>query len=71
MTPSNNQSDFKNISVAIDKSLNTIIEVNLTLKNGVKNQISISNYNTNYNFADSDFTFNRGKYPKAEIIDLR
>lgn len=71
MIPTSSGSDFKDISVAIDKSNNTILEINLTLKNGVKNKISISSYNTNYNFSDIDFTFDKNKHPKVEVIDLR
>lgn len=71
LTPSSSRSDFRNISVAIDKTNHTIIQVLLTLKNGVENKIDIMSYNTNYNFSDSDFVFNKSKYPNAEVIDLR
>ncbi len=71
MTPTGSKSDFKNISVVIDKKTNTVLQVNLTMKNGMKNKIDISDYNANYNFADADFVFDKSKYPKVEIIDLR
>lgn len=71
LTPSSSRSDFRNISVAIDKTNHTIIQVLLTLKNGVENKIDIISYNTNYNFSDADFVFNRSKYPDVDIIDLR
>ena len=71
MTPTMSKSDFNNISVAIDKKTNTVLQVNLTMKNGMKNKIDISDYNANYNFPDTDFVFDKGKFPKVEIIDLR
>lgn len=71
LTPTNNRSEFKNIHVAIDKTANNILQVNLTFKNGVKNTIDINSYNTNFNFSDTDFVFNKNKYPGVEIVDLR
>ena len=71
MTPTSSNSEFKDLEVLIDKNSHNISEVNLTLKNGVKNKISISSYNTNFNFTDSEFIFNHTKYSGVEIIDLR
>lgn len=71
MTPSGSKSEFKNISVAIDKKTNTVLQVNLTMNNGMKNKIDISNYNANFNFPDTDFVFDESKYPKVEVVDLR
>ncbi|MDO5523775.1 MAG: LolA-like putative outer membrane lipoprotein chaperone [Bacteroidia bacterium] len=71
MIPTASRSEFKDISVAIDKKSHTILQVGLTMKNGMKNNIDVLDYNANYNFPDSDFVFDKDKYPKAEIIDLR
>ena len=71
MTPTGTKSDFKNVSVAIDKKSNTVLQVNLTMKNGTKNKIDISNYNANYNFSDTDFAFNKSNHKGVEIVDLR
>lgn len=71
LTPANNQSEFKNIEVAIDNEKNTIIQVKLVLKNGVSNKIDITSYNTNFRFNDSDFILNIKDYKDAEVIDLR
>lgn len=71
MTPTAKNADFKTVSVAIDKKNNTILQVNITLKNGMKNKIDITQYNANYKFDDSEFVFNKGKYPGVEVIDLR
>ncbi|MDO5665842.1 MAG: LolA-like putative outer membrane lipoprotein chaperone, partial [Bacteroidia bacterium] len=71
MVPTSSKSDFKNVSVAIDKKSNTILQVNLTMKNGMKNKIDINDYNANYNFADSEFVFDKANHKGVEMIDLR
>lgn len=37
----------------------------------MRNEITIMNYQTGQDYADSIFVFNRKQYPSAEIIDLR
>lgn len=71
LTPTSTRSEFDNILVSVDTSSHALVQIILTLKNGVKNKIDIKSYNTNYNYADTDFIFNKSKYPKVEIIDLR
>lgn len=71
MQPYGNNKEFKTVSVAVDKKTNTVVEVNLTMKNESKTKIDINSYNPNYKFTDADFVFNKSNYPKAEVIDLR
>ena len=71
MTPTASNKDFKAVSVAIDKKTNNLLQVNLTMSNGMKNKIDISNYNANYKFADSEFVFNKADHKGVEIVDLR
>lgn len=71
MSPTGSRSDFKKISVGIDKRTNSVLQVDITLKNGMKNKIDISDYNTNYNFPDTKFTFNKDLHKGVEIVDLR
>lgn len=71
MTPTLANKNFKAVSVAIDKKTNSLLQVNLTMNNGMKNKIDISNYNANYKFADSEFVFDKSKYKGVEIVDLR
>ncbi|MDR0332454.1 MAG: outer membrane lipoprotein carrier protein LolA [Dysgonamonadaceae bacterium] len=71
MVPVLGNNDFREVSVAIDKQTNTIVQVNLTLSNGMKNRIDITNYNANHNFSDSEFVFNPSNHPNIEIVDLR
>ncbi len=71
MAPVGNKSDFKDISVALDKASNNIVQVNLTMKNGMKTKIDINKYNANANYADSEFIFNKSNHKGVEVIDLR
>jgi outer membrane lipoprotein-sorting protein len=72
MTPATTaNNDFQEISVAIDRETTTILQVNLTMGNGMKTRINITNYNANHNFSDSDFVFNVSEHPNVEIVDLR
>lgn len=43
----------------------------VTLKDGTKTDIVITNYQSGLSFPDTLFWFDRSKYPTAEIIDLR
>ncbi len=63
--------DIKEISVAIDKTTNRLVQVILTTTNNLITKINITNYNDNFKFNDTEFTFNRSDYPGVEIIDLR
>lgn len=71
MAPAATNKDFKSVSVAIDKKANTVLQVNTTMSNGVKNKIDITNYNANHKFADSEFVFNKNNYKGVEVVDLR
>ena len=63
--------DIKEISVAIDKTTNRLVQVILTTSNNLITKIDITNYNDNFKFNDTEFTFNRSDYPGVEIVDLR
>lgn len=71
ITPTASNKDFKSVSVAVDKKTNNLLQVNLTMNNGTKNKIDISNYNANYKFSDSEFVFNKANHKGVEIVDLR
>jgi outer membrane lipoprotein-sorting protein len=71
MAPAATNNDFREVAIAIDKQTNTIVQVNLTLGNGMKNRIDITNYNANHSFSDSEFVFNPNNHPNVEIVDLR
>lgn len=71
MTPTKKNIDFKAISVAVHKTKNILVEALLTMPDGSKNRIDITDYNSNYKFEDKEFSFDKSLYPDVEVIDLR
>ena len=71
MIPAPGNNDFRAVSVAISQQTNTLVQVNLTMQNGMQTRIDITNYNANHNFPDAYFVFNVGDFPGVEVIDLR
>jgi outer membrane lipoprotein-sorting protein len=71
MVPTTSHSDFKQLSVAVDKKTHTILQIKTTLKNDQTSIIDIKNYNDNHNFPDSVFVFDKADYPDVEVVDLR
>ena len=71
MVPAVTNNDFKAVSVAIEKSSHTLVQVILTMSNGMRNKIDITNYNANHKFSDAEFMFDMTAHPEVEIIDLR
>lgn len=71
MVPAVGNGAYKAVEAAIDKISHTLVQVTLTLRDGTKQVIELSNYNANHNFTDSEFQFDKTHYPHAEIIDLR
>lgn len=71
MVPTGNKSDFKKISVAIDARDSSVVQVDITLKDGMRNRIDVNNYNTNFNYSDAEFLFNIDQHKGVEIVDLR
>ncbi len=71
MVPVTGNNDFKAVSVAVDMASNNIVQIILTMGNGMKNRIEISDCNSNYKFIDSEFRFDKNKHPGVEIVDLR
>lgn len=71
MIPVNPSKEFKSITAAIDKESGNVIQVTLTLADGMKNIINISAYNSNHQFSDTMFRFDKNDHPGVEIVDLR
>lgn len=71
MIPTGNKSDFKKISVAIDARDSSVVQVDITLKDGMRNRIDVNSYNTNFNYSDAEFLFNIDQHKGVEIVDLR
>ena len=71
MTPMNKSQDFKSITLVIEKKTNAVVQINFTTNGGIKNSLSISEYNTNNSFTNDLFSFNKHNHPGVEVIDLR
>jgi len=71
MVPAVTNNDFKAVSVAIEKNSHTLVQVILTMSNGMTNKIDITNYNANHKFSAAEFKFDKTGHQDLEIIDLR
>ena len=71
MTPINKRQDFERLTIAIDKKTNSVVMVKFTTRDGSKNKLTISNYNSNNKYTNDLFKFNKNNHPGVEIIDLR
>ncbi len=71
MIPINKWQDFERLTIAIDKKTNSVVMVRFTTRDGSKNKLTISNYNSNNKYTNDLFKFNKNNHPGVEIIDLR
>lgn len=71
LIPQNKKAELSKIIVQIGKTSNLPTSISLINKNQINNIIYINQYQTNMNYPDNIFVFDKKKYPKAEIIDLR
>jgi outer membrane lipoprotein carrier protein len=69
--PINLDQPYSRIKLYIDVNKDLLSAVSIVGKDGVDYNISLSNYITDKDFDDSIFTFDKSKFKKAEIIDLR
>lgn len=71
MKPTGNNPDFTSVIASVDRTSHALLQVVLNFPNGTKTQIDITKYNANYQFSDAEFSFDEGKHPGVEIVDLR
>lgn len=71
MTPIDKWQDFKNITIVVDNKTNNVVMINITTRDGNKNKLTITDYNSNNRFTNDLFQFNKDNHPGVEIIDLR
>lgn len=62
---------YHTIRLTIDKAKKQIIAVKMLNKNGTSNTITVKNFTTNTEMADTMFTFNKADYKGVEVVDLR
>jgi outer membrane lipoprotein-sorting protein len=69
--PKDNKEDIKQVDIQINPMDTMPVFFHIIYKNNSEFRIHISKYQTKLSLPDSQFVFDRKKYPKAEINDLR
>lgn len=71
LTPEDTKKSFFKIVLTIDKNGKYVKEAKIFEKNGAITTYSILKFTPNASLPADQFTFNKDKYPGAEIVDLR
>lgn len=71
MTPVDKGKPFHKVYVQVDKSAKTIYSTKVLENAGNRYTYTISTMKTNKPLADSQFVFDKAKYPGVEEVDLR
>lgn len=69
--PNDLEEDYARIRLQINTSEYFLTSATIFGKDGSNYTITIENFKTNTHFEDSYFIFDKNKYPKVEIIDMR
>jgi outer membrane lipoprotein-sorting protein len=68
--PLDKKADYSKIRITVDKSLNTIKQVKIFGKDGIRYTLDIKRLDP-ANYPDTHFTFDKAKYPGVKVSDLR
>lgn len=71
LTPTNKKKNYFKIKLTVDKTNQSILKSVVYEKSGTIHTYTITNQVPNLRLEDKTFTFDKAKYPKVEIIDLR
>lgn len=71
LTPKSKSIGYKSVLVTIPDGSNYPSKLVVVPTSGQTVKISISNVRTSQKFSNSTFVYQKSKYPKAEIVDLR
>ncbi len=71
MLPISKSQDFESLTITLNNKTNSVVMVKFTTRDGNKNKLTISDYNSNNKFTDELFQFNKINHPGVEVIDLR
>ncbi len=71
LVPTNKKRNYFKIKLTIDKTNQTILKSVVYDKSGTIHTYTITNQVPNYKLEDKTFKFDKTKYPKVEVIDLR
>lgn len=69
--PLDKDSDFSKLRVSIDTKEETLIDVKIFYKDGIKYTMSVDELTPNGTYQDELFVFNADKYPGVYVEDLR
>ena len=70
LTPKKSSEDVKYVTLKLLKTSYQPVSLSIVMKNS-QMEIVLNSYKTKNSFKSSSFTFDKTKYPDAEIIDLR
>ncbi|MCL1943292.1 MAG: outer-membrane lipoprotein carrier protein LolA [Candidatus Azobacteroides sp.] len=65
------KNEWKRLVIQVDKITQLPVSIRLYYVNGIANRIEIAKYQIKQQFSSGMFTFDKSKYPNAELIDLR
>ena len=71
MTPLDKSKSFHKVVLLIDKGSQTIYSTKVLEKNGNKYTYTVSSLNSNATISDTQFVFDKKKYPGVGEVDLR
>jgi outer membrane lipoprotein carrier protein len=71
MTPTDKSKPFNKVYLLVDKTAKTIYSTRVLENGGNRYTYTVSSMKTNVPLADNVFSFNKGKYPGVEEVDLR
>jgi chaperone LolA len=71
LTPADKNKPFHKVYILVDKNAKTIYSAKFLEKTGGRYSYTINNLKASASVKDSDFIFDKKKYPGVEVVDLR
>lgn len=71
LTPTNKSRPYHKVYIWIDKSTKTFYRARILEKSGNRYSYTINSFKATAASKDTDFVFNKAKYPGVEVVDLR
>lgn len=71
LTPTNKTRPYHKVYLWIDKATKVFHSASILEKSGNRYTYTVSSFKADGGTGDSEFTFNKAKYPGVEVVDLR
>jgi chaperone LolA len=71
LTPTNKTRPYHKVYIWIDKATKTFYSAKILEKSGNRYSYTINSFKSTAAVKDTDFSFNKAKYPGVEVVDLR